>query len=179
MGKIRRAIADFIRSMRVDDKRHPRFLAGYTAGLNDARLEAETTHEDGIIRLQKWPEGHVLWYHGEIVWRSRPHAAGAQCCMCGKKNLSTAEGDGGTECELERGLWVCSAECWDRAVEPKAVEPSPSTHVVATDDLRKRVVRAIFDPGATEGFKGDRDLTTWQTDAVMRALATTEGSTDD
>lgn len=42
------------------------------------------------------------------------------------------------------------------------------------DELRKRVMRAIFDPGATEGFKGDRDLTTWQTDAVMRALAATE-----
>lgn len=77
MGKIRRAIADFIRSRRVDDKRHPRFQAGYLAGLYDARLEAETTHEDGIIRLEKWPEEHVLWYHGEIVWRSGSSAAPA------------------------------------------------------------------------------------------------------
>ncbi|MGI2031974.1 hypothetical protein ACRQ1B_06230 [Rhizobium panacihumi] len=53
--------------------------------------------------------------------------------------------------------------------------PPPQTHVKPSDELRKRVMRAIFDPGATEGFKGDRDLTTWQTDAVMRALATTEG----
>lgn len=45
-------------------------------------------------------------------------AAAPQCCMCGKKNLSTVEGDGGTECELEDGRWVCSAACWDRAVEP-------------------------------------------------------------
>ncbi len=29
---------------------------------------------------------------------------------------------------------------------------------------------AIFDPDASEGFKGDRDLTTWQTDAVMKVL---------
>lgn len=43
---------------------------------------------------------------------------GPQCCMCGKKYLSTVEGDGGTECELSDGRWVCSAECWDRAVEP-------------------------------------------------------------
>lgn len=55
-----------------------------------------------------------------------------------------------------------------RAIRKAA--PAPS--MVEGDDLRKRVMRAIFDPGATEGFKGDRDLTTWQTDAVMRVLAT-------
>ncbi|KAA3510131.1 hypothetical protein [Agrobacterium rosae] len=51
----------------------------------------------------------------------------------------------------------------------------PQTKIEPSDDLRKRVMRAIFDPGATESFKGDRDLTTWQTDAVMRALAATDG----
>lgn len=56
--------------------------------------------------------------------------------------------------------------------------PAPSTNMLPTEDLRKRVMRAIFDPGATEGYKGERDLTTWQTDAVMRALATTEGSAE-
>ena len=30
----------------------------------------ETTPDGGLIRLAKWPEGYVLWYHGEIVWRS-------------------------------------------------------------------------------------------------------------
>jgi hypothetical protein len=54
--------------------------------------------------------------------------------------------------------------------------PPPETNVRVKEDLRKRVMLAIFDPGVTEGFKGDRDLTTWQTDAVMRVLATTEGS---
>lgn len=38
-------------------------------------------------------------------------------------------------------------------------------------ELRKIVATAIFDPGATEGYKGDRTLTEWQTDAVMRVLA--------
>ena len=52
------------------------------------------------------------------------HVAAPQCCMCGKKNLSTVEGDGGSECELEDGRWVCSAVCWDRAVEP-----APEKHV--------------------------------------------------
>lgn len=35
---------------------------------------------------------------------------------------------------------------------------------------RKAIAAAIFDPGATEGLKGERTLTEWQTDAVMRAL---------
>lgn len=47
--------------------------------------------------------------------------AGPQCCMCGKKGLSTVEGDGGTECELTDGRWVCSAECWERVVQPDGV----------------------------------------------------------
>ena len=40
-----------------------------------------------------------------------------------------------------------------------------------TEALRKAVAAAIFDPGATEGYKGERTLTEWQVDAVMRALA--------
>lgn len=47
-----------------------------------------------------------------------PVGGAAQCCMCGKKGLSTVEGDGGSECELSDGRWVCSAECWDKAVSP-------------------------------------------------------------
>jgi len=38
----------------------------------------------------------------------------AQCCMCGKGGLSTAE-DGGPECELHDGRWVCSRDCWETA----------------------------------------------------------------
>lgn len=39
------------------------------------------------------------------------------------------------------------------------------------DDVRAALGRAISDPGATEGFKGDRSLTEWQVDAAIRALA--------
>lgn len=48
----------------------------------------------------------------------------AQCCMCGKKGLSPEE-DGGTECELPDGRWVCSGDCWEDAVVPAlpAVQP--------------------------------------------------------
>src|SRR5690606_33404834 len=34
--------------------------------------------------------------------------------------LSTTEGDGGPECQLNDGRWTCSAECYDRATEPPA-----------------------------------------------------------
>lgn len=33
-------------------------------------LFEEDTPDNGVIRLARWPEGYVLWYHGEIVWRS-------------------------------------------------------------------------------------------------------------
>ena len=49
-----------------------------------------------------------------MVIDNRADGALAQCCMCGKTDLSTAE-DGGPECELHDGRWVCSSECWDIA----------------------------------------------------------------
>jgi hypothetical protein len=51
------------------------------------------------------------------------------------------------------------------------IETEQNGETNMSENLRGRIMRAIFDPGATEGFKGDRDLTTWQTDAVMRVLA--------
>jgi hypothetical protein len=44
-----------------------------------------------------------------------PVAGAAQCCMCGKRGLSTEE-DGGLECELPDGRWVCSPDCYDKAI---------------------------------------------------------------
>ena len=55
--------------------------------------------------------------------------------------------------------------------------PSPETHLRSPFELRKRIMFAIFDPGASEGFKGDRDLMTWQTDAVMKVLREDAGLT--
>lgn len=56
----------------------------------------------------------------------------AQCCMCGKTGLSTAE-DGGPECELSDGRWVCTAECYDRAV------PQPTIGGAELDALSARL----------------------------------------
>ncbi|WP_206120424.1 hypothetical protein [Rhizobium laguerreae] len=39
-------------------------------GEDTVALHSEGTPEGGVIRLSKWPEGYVLWYHGQIVWRS-------------------------------------------------------------------------------------------------------------
>jgi len=73
-----------------------------------------------------------------------PSASEAQCCTCGKKGLSTVEGDGGAECELTDGRWVCSGECWDKAVDPhsaseaqvrvKALEWREGTYTTTDDD---------------------------------------------
>jgi hypothetical protein len=39
--------------------------------MSDVQVLAQgNTPEDGVIRLERWPEGYVLWYHGEIVWKS-------------------------------------------------------------------------------------------------------------
>ncbi len=37
---------------------------------SDSTLFKEATPDGGVIRLAKWPEGYVLWFHGEIVWRT-------------------------------------------------------------------------------------------------------------
>lgn len=55
--------------------------------------------------------------------------------------------------------------------------PSPQPNVRSPFELRKRIMFAIFDPGASEGFNGVRDLTTWQTDAVMKVIREDAGLT--
>lgn len=36
------------------------------------KLFEQKTPDDGVIRLEKWPEGYMLWYHGEVAWKSSP-----------------------------------------------------------------------------------------------------------
>lgn len=49
-------------------------LRELTAGIDDLSV-AFDTEAGGTIVLAKWPEGFVLRYHGEIVWRSWVHEA--------------------------------------------------------------------------------------------------------
>ena len=65
----------------------------------------------------------------------------AQCCMCGKKGLSTEE-DGGTECELPDGRWVCSGDCWDDALEPDATTIREEALSEAISHARQALVNA-------------------------------------
>ena len=58
---------------------------------------------------QSPPAGHDIGPGDQAV------AGAAQCCMCGKRGLLTAD-DGGPQCELHDGRWVCSAGCYDVAL---------------------------------------------------------------
>lgn len=73
-----------------------------------------------------------------------------------------------SECHISMSEKPTTAEAiaaWNRraALEPVAVQPGELD--------RKAIAAAIFDPGATEGDKGARTLSGWQTDAVMRVLS--------
>ena len=82
----------------------------------------------------------------------------AQCCMCGKTGLSTAE-DGGPECELHDGRWVCSSECWDIAVSviDRLLAPRPAEPAPADVDWEQRRWEAML--AATQGLAGNCDET--------------------
>ncbi len=59
-------------------------------------------------------------------------AGQAQCCMCGKKGISTVE-DGGPECQLDDDRWTCSRECWDMATG-EADDDDPAYAVLKRQD---------------------------------------------
>lgn len=40
------------------------------SGNTEQEIGEDQTPEGGVIRLSRWPEGYVLWYHGAIVWKS-------------------------------------------------------------------------------------------------------------
>lgn len=50
-------------------ERQERVVTGFAEDGKTVSLAFET-EEGGIVVLARWPEGYVLRYHGEIVWRS-------------------------------------------------------------------------------------------------------------
>ena len=99
-----------------------------TAWLNESEgfsLRIERLHEDAA-------SGNDL-----VPWLVEAFRLGAdraapegqvQCCMCGRKDLSTIEGDGGEECQLWDGRWTCSRGCYDKAcmIHEAALTPPPA-----------------------------------------------------
>jgi len=76
-------------------------------------------------------------------------ATTAQCCMCGKRDLSTAE-DGGPECELSDGRWVCSRYCYGIAIDGVTVQGA-ALRLLADDQAISQIAQAMSsEPGATQ-----------------------------
>ena len=103
-----------------------------------------------------------------MVIDNRADGALAQCCMCGKTGLSTAE-DGGPECELHDGRWVCSSECWDTAVSiiDRPI-PRPAETALAAMAEREGVLRSACAP--FKDMAGEMFARNWNRDQVAIAL---------
>lgn len=114
---------------------------------------------------EKWTfrKEHVLNAMLADLADPAPTRAEAQCCMCGKRELSTEE-DSGPECELTDGRWVCSRSCYERAVDgPTLAEALSLPEVAALVEAGNRMANSIkgdyIHPGAA---------TSW--DATLRAI---------
>lgn len=53
-------------------KKRARTITGFAEDGETTSLAFET-EEGGMVVLARWPEGYILRYHGEIVWRSWKH----------------------------------------------------------------------------------------------------------
>jgi hypothetical protein len=77
-------------------------------------MQAHIDHADAYHTAMLVAEAETRMTMAELA-AVEPQPDAAQCCMCGKKGLSTEE-DGGPECELHDGRWVCSSDCYDVAL---------------------------------------------------------------
>lgn len=97
--------------------------------------------------------------HNARILSALEPATDAQCCMCGKKGLSTIEGDGGTECELSDGRWTCSSDCWE------AAQPDAQTRLVAA--AYEAAARVVWSPKSIGGGRY-RSLLEERAEAIRR-----------
>ena len=104
----------------------PAQLSAANARADQAR-DAALVEAKAAVGLVRVPVGSTgpIWDAMDAIDALRDKPAPAQCCMCGKTDLSTVEGDGGPECQLDDGRWTCSHACYDRATE----EPAPAVTV--------------------------------------------------
>jgi len=121
-------------------------------GFEKAFLNRMLVETDGRKRAYEKARVGLLAALSEA--EQQPVAVKPQCCMCGRKDLSTVEGDGGTECELPDGRWVCSFDCWDRAVAPpakrEAGEAAAPVQDVVGFDLPADIIESLLAIGPVE-----------------------------
>ena len=138
--------------------------------VTDEMIKAFYAAHDASLEIQP-REGHQAVYDGLTAALSK-----AEPGVGDSENIIAWYGRNGTEWRRKDGRRA------SQMTTPSEYRPVSSLSLPGKEngetvtpsvdvELRKRVMRAIFDPGATEGFKGDRNLTTWQTDAVMRVMA--------
>jgi hypothetical protein len=86
-----------------------------------------------------------------------------QCCMCGKKDLSIVEGDGGQECELADGRWTCSSDCWEKATAdliPKADHDLAEARDKALEEAQLAAQQCLIDLAHSAGGHMERRAST-------------------
>ena len=57
----------------ASEPRSPSETVTASVGTAISTLARAATPEGGMIKLELWPEGYVLWYHGQIAWKSWEH----------------------------------------------------------------------------------------------------------
>ena len=123
------------------------------AEVNTAAVEAMREACASVAECAPYKRGGIVcacseglgdWTAKAIRSLPTPTPMTVQCCMCGKKGLSTVDGDGGAECELPDGRWTCSRECWDRATEPMTAQQAARVPEVAARRLTPKQVSALL-----------------------------------
>lgn len=133
-GDIARAVADVLAA---PARSHPMVADDLQI------LHRETTPEGGVIRLSKWPEGYVLWYHGEIVWRSWANGDRAKAAL--RRSLHEMSSPPGTQ--------IRTAECDGEDAVPVTGKPPVGTaSTPARYEARENVVHKL--PVKTPGDGG-------------------------
>ena len=149
--------------MSIPDPTDPRAVVDDPSGIVQQMPDENNTPEMPD-RIWAWSEDddflrakpHGVMHGTEYIRADRAAPEGqVQCCMCGRKDLSTVEGDGGEECQLWDGRWTCSRGCYDKAcmIHEAALTPPPAapTDNTALVGAAKAAVAAWLEDGLEVG----------------------------
>lgn len=156
-------------------------------------LHSEPTPEGGVIRLAKWPEGYVLWFHGEIVWRSWAKAEQAavnvlrpasQKCQCefpmvryGSKSVACDHcGLAPRETSSPPGTQIRTAECDGKdAVPETGLLPVGAASTLSQKPVSDLDIQIAYEAWVDRTMGAHAPITAFYA-GYRAALATTEGS---